>query len=117
MNNRWDTRKQYDIIVVSINMQKCQGIIMIYLIVYLVIINLVSFWAYRTDKRKSEKGQWRMKEITLLSLSLFGGGIGSMFGMSIYRHKTKKMRFLFGVPFLTIVSIIIIWLLVRALSL
>ncbi len=88
-----------------------------YLIVYLIIINFVGFFAYRADKKKSEKGKWRTKETTLLSISLLGGGIGSMFGMSIYRHKTKKMKFLLGVPFLTIVSIIIIWFLIRAFSL
>jgi len=86
---------------------------MIYLFAYLVIINFVALMAYRNDKKKSEKGKWRTKEITLLSFALFGGGIGSMLGMSIYRHKTKKTKFRLGVPLLTVVSIVIIWLLIR----
>ncbi len=85
---------------------------MIYLIVYLISINLISFVAYRADKKKSEKGKWRTKETTLLSFSLFGGGIGSMLGMRIFRHKTQKMKFKVGVPLLTIVSIVIIWILI-----
>jgi len=88
-----------------------------YLIVYLILINLVGFLTYRADKKKSEKGKWRAKETTLLFISLLGGGIGSMFGMSIYRHKTKKMKFLLGVPILTIVSILIIWLFISTFSL
>ena len=83
-----------------------------YLIVYLVIINFVSFLAYRSDKRKSEKGKWRIKESTLLAFSLLGGGIGSILGMRIFRHKTQKRKFQFGVPILTIISIVIIYFLV-----
>lgn len=80
-----------------------------YLIAYLLLINVFSFFIYRLDKKKSEKGKWRIKESTLLLLSLLGGGIGSMFGMSIYRHKTKKSKFRIGVPVFTIISVIIIW--------
>lgn len=85
---------------------------MIYLISYLILINLLSLLAFRADKKKSEKGTWRTKEITLLSYSLLGGGLGSMLGMSKYRHKTKKMKFQLGVPFLTVISIFIIWFLI-----
>ena len=85
---------------------------MIYLIIYLVIMNLVGFIAYRVDKKKAEKGHWRIKETTLLVLSFLGGGIGSMIGMSLFRHKTKKIKFLIGVPLLTIISVIIIWFII-----
>lgn len=87
---------------------------MIYLIGYLVIINIGSLFAFRIDKKRAKNGTWRIKESTLLILSLLGGGIGSMFGMSIYRHKTKKMKFRIGVPFLTLVSAVLIWLFIIA---
>jgi uncharacterized membrane protein YsdA (DUF1294 family) len=86
---------------------------MLYLIIYLIIINLVSFFAYRIDKKRSEKGKWRIKESTLLLFSFFGGGIGSMFGMNIYHHKTKKLKFKLGVPLLTIISIVLIVLIIN----
>jgi len=88
-----------------------------YLIIYLVIINFIAFLAYRSDKKKAEKGKWRIKESTLLALSFLGGGVGSMFAMSKYRHKTQKNKFKFGVPILTIISIIIIWFFIKTLSL
>lgn len=84
-----------------------------YLIAYLVMINLIGFFAYRMDKKKAIESKWRIKETTLLTFALLGGGIGSIFGMSIYRHKTKKMKFVIGVPFLTAISIVIIWLIIR----
>ncbi|MBU1093621.1 MAG: DUF1294 domain-containing protein [Firmicutes bacterium] len=90
---------------------------MIYLIVYLMIINLTAFFIYGIDKRKSIKGKWRIKETTLLAFSLLGGGIGSLLGMSTYRHKTQKTKFRLGVPILTVISIALIYLLITTLNL
>ncbi len=81
-----------------------------YLIIYLLFINIVSFFIYGLDKNKAKKGKWRIKESTLLFFSLLGGGLGSFLGMQIYRHKTQKMKFKFGVPFLTIVFLVILYL-------
>ena len=82
---------------------------MTYLFVWLIFINLIAIIIYRSDKNKSEKGKWRTKETNLLLFPLFGGGIGSTIGMYVFRHKTKKIKFVFGVPILTIVSIVIIY--------
>jgi len=84
-----------------------------YLIIYIVLINLCSFLFYRLDKKKAEKGAWRIKETTLLLLSLLGGGVGSIIGMRVYKHKTKKIKFTVGVPVLTIISIALIILVVQ----
>jgi uncharacterized membrane protein YsdA (DUF1294 family) len=84
-----------------------------YLITYLVIINIIALLAYQSDKRKSIKGKWRIKETTLLSFSLIGGGVGSLIGMYKFHHKTKKLTFKIGVPILTIISFIIIWFITR----
>ncbi|MCF7930207.1 MAG: DUF1294 domain-containing protein [Acholeplasmataceae bacterium] len=83
-----------------------------YLIAYLIIINIISFFLYGLDKKKAEKGKWRIKETTLLLFSLIGGGVGSILGMRFFRHKTQKNKFKFGVPILTIMSIGIIYLVV-----
>ena len=82
---------------------------MVYLVMWLIFINLLATFIYRSDKRKSEKGKWRTRETNLLLLPLLGGGIGSYVGMYVFRHKTKKFKFVIGVPILTIVSIIVIY--------
>lgn len=82
---------------------------MTYLLVWLVLINIVAVFVYRSDKKKSEKGKWRTRETNLLLYPLFGGGIGSAIGMYVFRHKTKRIKFIIGVPILTIVSVIIIY--------
>lgn len=64
------------------------------IIIYLVIINLIAFLAMWLDKRKAEKGKWRIPENSLLLLVLLGGGIGGIAGMYTFRHKNKKSQVL-----------------------
>ena len=76
------------------------------ILIYLVIINLVTFIVMYTDKKRAKWGKWRIQESTLFTLVLIGGGIGGIAGMKIFRHKTKKMRFVIGFPAIVIVEII-----------
>ncbi len=64
-----------------------------YFLIYLIIINLVSFILYGLDKSFSKLKKWRISERGLFLLSLFGGGVGSLIGMILFRHKTKKIKF------------------------
>lgn len=75
------------------------------IVVYLIIINLITFLAMFIDKKKAEKGKWRIKEATLLTLCLIGGSIGGFAGMYTFRHKTQKTRFFVGIPAMLILQI------------
>lgn len=75
-------------------------------LIYLVAINLITFLAMYIDKRKAKWGKWRTKESTLFTLVLLGGGIGGIAGMHVFRHKTKKTRFVVGFPAILITEII-----------
>ena len=46
------------------------------LLVYLAVLNLVTFALYGADKCRAKKGQWRIPEKTLLILPLLGGQRG-----------------------------------------
>lgn len=63
------------------------------IIIYLIVINLIAFFIMWLDKRKAQKGKWRIPENTLLLPVLLGGGIGGIAGMYVFRHKTKKQNF------------------------
>ncbi len=76
------------------------------IIIYLLSINLITFLAMYIDKRKAKKGKWRIKESTLFTLVLLGGGIGGIAGMYLFRHKNKKTRFVIGFPAILITEII-----------
>ena len=78
------------------------------LIIYLVAVNIITFLAMFIDKKKAEKGAWRIKESTLLTLSLIGGSVGGIAGMYTFRHKTKKASFWIGIPVMLILQIILV---------
>ena len=67
-------------------------------ILYLIVMNLVAFVLMGIDKHKAKKKQWRIPERTLFLSAAIGGSIGAMYGMHLFRHKTKHKSFLFGMP-------------------
>lgn len=56
-------------------------------------LNFINFLLFGYDKFQAKRGGWRIPEKILLSLSLFGGGIGGLAGMLVFRHKTRKNIF------------------------
>ena len=61
--------------------------------VFLAIMSFVSVILYKSDKVKAKKGKWRIKERVLLCFGFFGGAIGALRGMKLFRHKTKHWYF------------------------
>ena len=74
------------------------------IIIYVLGINLIAFLAMFIDKRKAQKGKWRISEKTLLTITCMFGGIGTIAGMYIFRHKTQKLRFSIGFPVITLLE-------------
>ena len=71
------------------------------------VIYIFGFFIMWLDKHKARKGSWRIPEKTLFIITAIGGGIGTTVGMFVFRHKTKKLNFLIGFPFITILEIIL----------
>ena len=78
------------------------------IIIYLVVINIIGFLAMWIDKKKAEKGRWRIQEKTLFMITVLGGGIGTISGMYTFRHKTQKLAFTIGLPGILILEIVAI---------
>ena len=76
-------------------------------IIYLVVINIIGFLIMFIDKQKAKKGAWRIPEKTLFIITALGGGIGTIAGMYTFRPKTQKLQFVIGLPFITILEIIL----------
>ena len=83
------------------------------LAIWLVLINLVTFFAFGIDKWKAVRGKWRIRESTLLGLSLIGGAAGGLAGMYLFRHKIRKSRFRIGVPLMLIAQAVLLCVLVK----
>lgn len=85
-----------------------------YVILYLLLVNLVGFGIMALDKFKAQKGYWRTPEKTLFTITLLGGGFGTIAGMYMFRHKTKKLKFTIGLPTILIAEIVgVIYLLYK----
>ena len=76
------------------------------IIIYFLLMNLIGFFIMWLDKRKAKKGAWRIPEKTLFVITALGGGIGTTAGMYVFRHKTQKIQFVIGFPFIKILEII-----------
>lgn len=77
------------------------------IIIYFVAINIIGFLIMFIDKQKAKRGAWRIPEKTLFIITALGGGIGTTAGMYVFRHKTQKLQFVIGLPFITILEIIL----------
>lgn len=86
---------------------------MIYLYIYLIVINIVAYILYYIDKRKAKKGKWRISEFTLIMFAVIGGGIGSIIAMYQFIHKTKKIKFRILVPIITVITIFTVILIIK----
>ncbi len=75
---------------------------------YLIIINILSFILYGIDKLKAIKRKERISERTLILIGILGGSIGSLIGMNLFRHKTKKLKFIISLPLILIIHIIVV---------
>ena len=77
----------------------------IIIIGYLVVMNIVGIAVMGIDKSKAKRGAWRIKEATLFGVSIIGGSIGTLLGMYMFRHKTKHIYFVIGMPLILILHI------------
>lgn len=80
------------------------------LYIYLIVINLVAVIVTIHDKRSAQKGNWRVKENTLLLIAALGGSPAMYLTMLLIRHKTRKAKFMVGIPVILILELIILYL-------
>lgn len=73
------------------------------------ILNSIVFSFYAYDKRKAQKKAWRISENTLLFYALIGP-FGAYAAMLVFRHKTKKAKFLLVPVFLALHVVVLLYL-------
>ena len=78
------------------------------IIIYLLVINIATFFTYGIDKWKAKKSKWRIREVSLLALAVLGGSIGAWLGMKVWHHKTMHKKFKYGVPAILILQLAIL---------
>lgn len=77
------------------------------LFIYLLVINVATFFTYGIDKWKAKKSKWRIRETALLLLAVLGGSIGAWLGMKVWHHKTMHKKFKYGIPAIIFIQLLI----------
>ena len=82
------------------------------LALWLLLINLVTFFVFGLDKLKAKRkvtheSTRRIPEKTLFLLAILGGSVGAILGMKVWHHKTLHKTFRFGIPAILILQILI----------
>ena len=65
----------------------------IFLLIAMAIISVVALVLYGIDKAKAKKHLWRIPESVLLGVGFFGGAVGALAAMHLFRHKTNHWYF------------------------
>jgi len=81
--------------------------------IYLIVVNITTFTLFTYDKVqaiRATKNISRVPEINLLLMSLFGGTIGAIVSMLLFRHKIKKSSFMIKFIVVSIIQIVCIYL-------
>ena len=81
------------------------------LLCYLAAVNVLAFALMGIDKVKAKRGAWRIPEKVLFLSALIGGSIGAIAGMFVFRHKTKHLSFVLGLPAILLLQLALaLWL-------
>ncbi len=83
-----------------------------WIIFWLIGINVLSFLLFGIDKQNAKQKKRRIPERILFLVSLLGGSVGSLLGMQAFRHKTRHLSFLLGIPACLIVNALTVWFIV-----
>ncbi len=83
-----------------------------YFLIYLAAVSLFAVIITVFDKIRAMRGGWRVRESTLLIVSALGGSIAMLLTMLLIRHKTRKPKFMLGIPLIIILQIaaaVLVW--------
>lgn len=70
--------------------------------------NLITFFLMGTDKLIAKLDGWRISEATLLGTAFCMGAVGSLLGSKVFHHKTRKKKFIIGLPVALIFNIAVV---------
>ena len=76
--------------------------------IWAVLISIIAAVVTAHDKAAAQRNAWRVKESLLILVALLGGAAAMYIAMRVIRHKTKKQKFMLGLPLIFILQILLI---------
>ena len=86
---------------------------MIYLLYFLVFINLLASLLTVYDKFAAKSNFYRIPERMLFGVSIVGGALFMYITMRAIRHKTFHKSFMIGLPLIIVMQILLLLLVVK----
>lgn len=77
-----------------------------YLLLYFIIVSFIGVVLTVADKIKAKRGSMRISENALLCVSALGGSLLVLVCMILIRHKTKKVKFMAGIPLIIVLQLL-----------
>ena len=72
---------------------------------FVAVMNIISFFLMRHDKRCARQGKRRVPEKWLFLITACFGGLGGVLGMKVFHHKTQHWYFKVFFPVLLVLQI------------
>ena len=84
---------------------------------YLALISLISVIVTVYDKWAAKRRPYgRIRESSLIALSVVGGSAAMLLTMLIIRHKTRHPKFMIGIPLILIIQAALIYVFANYMS-
>lgn len=80
-----------------------------FIFIYLVLVNLFAIYVMYVDKKRSRKGHWRVPEKNLFIIAAVFGSLGILVGMRLFHHKTRHLKFVYGIPAILIIQLYLLY--------
>lgn len=80
-----------------------------YIIALFAVINIIGFSLTGIDKHRARKKMWRVREKAFFIISALGGCPGVYIGLLSFRHKTKHRYFMYGIPAIFILQLVLLY--------
>ena len=80
---------------------------MYYFLTLYILMSIATFVAYGVDKKRAERGKWRIPESQLQTMAFLFGFPGALFGRRFFKHKLHKTGFtfiLYAIAFLHVIA-------------
>lgn len=76
-----------------------------YLYIYLAVINIIALIVTVHDKKAAMNGKRRVREMTLMLIAALGGSPVMYLTMLAISHKTRKPKFMVGIPVIFVIEL------------
>ncbi len=89
----------------------CVDVDIQYVLMYMLAVSIVAIVLTFLDKTYAKRNLYRIQEDTLMFWAGMGGSVAMLAAMLCFRHKTKHVKFMLGLPIMILIqSAIFAWL-------